>query len=159
MSETNRGNDLKIFNTTGGPRVMADIFEYIPIICTILFAAGIVGAILYERARSGSYNDDAPKKTQSTGSSKAAQQQVTVPQAGSSAKDPGHKTAKKKNAAKGTAGTSSSSSSSKGKKAKVKKGSQNASKKVKKESTGESLGGDNNDNAPKSSSTTKPSQS
>ena len=30
---------------------MAEFFEYIPIIGIILFAAGIVGAMVYERAR------------------------------------------------------------------------------------------------------------
>ena len=43
---------------------MADIFDYIPIISIILFAGGIVGAILYERARTGPTDDERPPPKQ-----------------------------------------------------------------------------------------------
>lgn len=63
---------LKIFNGRHGLHGMADIFDYIPIICTVLFAAGIVGAILYERARSSPIDDSAGRGRKAAATAPAA---------------------------------------------------------------------------------------
>lgn len=70
--------DLKIFNGSQKPRDMAEIFDYIPIICTILFAAGIVGAILYERARSSPIDDSGPKEKSTAARVRAGQNSATA---------------------------------------------------------------------------------
>jgi len=77
---------LKIFNGRHGLPGMADIFDYIPIICTVLFAAGIVGAILYERARSSPIDDSAGRRGRKAApAATAADTAAATPPAGTGA--------------------------------------------------------------------------